>query len=178
MKQIQPLNVIFRYKNFNLKNLKIRKERSGIINKKYLGWKLPHVIFLILISLGCSFHGHSQSFPRYPIPSYNVPVDGFANFSNQSSVSQKSSLNEKRSITSPENKRDIIIRISSATTPGQSCKATVWVYSLDLTTVLGPYYLSCGNEISVEIDDRQWGVMVDSQDKVVMDVWMDDGGEK
>ena len=178
MKQILPSNVIFRDKNFNLKNLQIGKVRSGVINKKYLGWKLPHIIFLILISFGCSFQAYSQNCPRYPIPSYNVPVDGVADFSNQSSVSQKSSSLEKRSLSSPENKRDIIIRISSATTPGQSCQARVWVYSLDLTTVLGPYYLSCRDEISVEIDDRQWGVMVDSQDTVVMDVWMDDEGKK
>jgi len=146
------------------------------VHPKYLLQKIITSVLLLFMLFGC-FTVYSQGFPRYPIPSYNIPVTGFADFANQVSTNQQSFSLEKKQQCVPAGPRHIIIRISAVTDPGQSCQATVWVYSLDLTTVLGPYYLSCGDEISVPIDDRQWGVMVDSEDKVVVDVWYDDGSK-
>lgn len=57
----------------------------------------------------------------------------------------------------------------------KSCTATVWVYSLDQTTVLGPYTVTCGQTLSVPIDERQWGVLVESEEEVIVDVWIETG---
>lgn len=57
----------------------------------------------------------------------------------------------------------------------KNCTATVWVYSLDQTTVLGPYTVTCGQTLSVPIDERQWGVLVESEEEVIVDVWIEAG---
>jgi hypothetical protein len=56
------------------------------------------------------------------------------------------------------------------------CGITVWVYTLDRQTILGPYSLSCDDVLSVEIDDRSWGALVEADTEVFIDVWIDDGG--
>jgi hypothetical protein len=117
----------------------------------------------MLLSFGCS-NIYSQTFPVYPIPSYNVTVDGYADFMNQISTPQQ---NYDKGI------RRVIIHLKSAVEPSIPCQATVWVYSLDLTTVLGPYSLECGDELSVQIDERDWGVFVETEDKVIVDVWIE-----
>jgi len=51
--------------------------------------------------------------------------------------------------------------------------ATVWIYSLDGLDILGPYYLACGNTLEVEIDDREWGALVESDMDINVSVWID-----
>jgi hypothetical protein len=133
------------------------------IKKNYLRMTMIAIVLLMLFSFGCS-NIYSQNIPVYPIPSYNVVVDGYADFMNQFSNSQN---NQNKA------KRDVIVHLKSAVEPSLPCQATVWVYSLDLTTVLGPFSLVCGNELSVQIDERDWGVFVETEDKVIVDVWIE-----
>lgn len=139
------------------------KPASCPVKKHYLRMTMIAIVLLMLLSFGSS-NIYSQNFPVYPIPSYNIQVDGYADFMNQFSTAQKN--NNKA-------KRDVIVHLKSAAEPSQPCQATVWVYSLDLTTILGPYSLSCGNELRVEIDEREWGVFVESDDEVIVDVWIE-----
>jgi hypothetical protein len=131
--------------------------------KNYIQMTMIAIVILMLLSFGCT-NIYSQNFPIYPIPSYNITVDGYADFMNNISTSQKNGTKEVRRV---------IIHLKSANGPSIFCQATVWVYSLDLTTILGPYSVSCGNELRVEIDEREWGVFVESEDEVIVDVWIE-----
>ena len=51
--------------------------------------------------------------------------------------------------------------------------ATVWIYSIDGLDILGPYYVTCGNTLEVEIDDREWGALVESDMDINVSVWID-----
>jgi len=70
-------------------------------------------------------------------------------------------------------KRDIIVKTTCAGTGVMICTATVWVYSLDGQTVYGPYTMHGGDILRVEIDDREWGAYVVSNDLVTVDVWIE-----
>jgi len=139
------------------------KPASCPVKKNYLRMTMIAIVLLMLLSFGFS-NIYSQNFPVYPIPSYNAVVDGYADFMNQLSNSQN---NQNKA------KRDVIVHLKSGVEPSVPCQATVWVYSLDLTTVLGPYSLVCGDELPVQIDERDWGVFVETEDKVIVDVWIE-----
>lgn len=99
-----------------------------------------------------------------PIPSYNVPVFHRANF--QEGVSKNSHGDITRG------KRLIKTRmIGSSVTP--PCYGWIWIYSLDLLDVFGPFYLECGDTLAQEVDEREWGVYIESECHVTADVWFD-----
>ncbi len=121
------------------------------------------VIFLLLLG-SVSAVGQHETIPVYPIPSMNVVVYGLAAFENNV-ITVPNNLKEKRQV-----------HIHFISIPGlPDCEATVWVYSLDGTTVLGPFTVSCGQTLDVDIDEREWGVMVDSDVKCIVDVWISAG---
>lgn len=123
-------------------------------------------IVLAIIFLGTGIlSASSQGIPTYPIPSYSVLVNGITNFEN--TFSQKDSCNNLKG------KRDAHIHLNSSSLGNEDCSATVWVYSLDQTTVLGPFQVNCGETLVVEIDEREWGVIVKSNSEVIVDVWFD-----
>ena len=114
----------------------------------------------IFILLSGSFQWVSG---QNPIPSFNVPVYHLANF-------QESQP--------PKGKRDMNVIIHGVEVPySDTCKATVWVYSLDRNDILGPYTLYNEETLSVGIDDREWGVIIESEDHVTADVWISDEGK-
>jgi len=109
--------------------------------------------------------GVSQNGKPYPIPSFNVLVNGEANF-------QETNCNPGNPV---KEKSTIHIRIHPKTLETDSCYGTVWIYSLDGQIVLGPYSLNCGETLSVQIDSsREWGVFVISNIELVIDVWIDE----
>ena len=108
-----------------------------------------------------------SGYAAYPIPSYNVPVYHIANF-------QEKSTYGKSKGTAKE-KRNLIIRISGY--GGPNCSCTVWVYSLDGRDVIGPDTVGCNVQLSYEIDERDWGVIVECDDHVTVDVWTEPGGD-
>ena len=123
------------------------------------------ILITLFLSLVCFFPVKSQNIPTYPIPSYNVIVNGIANF--------KNAISHGESLNIPMEKRDANIHLKSGSIGNPDCRATVWLYSLDQTTVLGPYEVACGETLRVEVDEREWGVIVQTDSEVIVDVWFD-----
>jgi len=99
----------------------------------------------------------------YPIPSFDVLVVNSAVFQENTPSNTKA-------------KRVIHVRINVAQkTDTSTCIAEVLIYSLDHQSVLGTYNVECGTTLSVEIDDREWGVSVTSKTPVDVSVWIDQG---
>jgi hypothetical protein len=82
---------------------------------------------LFIFILSCA-DAKSQGVQVYPIPSYNIEVNGYANFS-------QLTLNPVQLRFQPMEKieMNVIIKSSSGSNDGQ---ATVWVYCLDKILVL------------------------------------------
>ena len=128
---------------------------------------MKKTILLLGLLLFCAFE---QTFSQYPIPSYNVTVKSKANFQE----SKVSGTSDNIQTNSPLAKRDMEIKVNcSGLNSLGTCTATIWVYSLDGLTVLGPYTVEGGQGISVPIDYREWGVIVESDDNVAVDVWIE-----
>lgn len=125
--------------------------------------KLLPVVLLFFL---CGFQ---QAFSQFPIPSYNVTVTSKANFQEtQTSIGL---------VASPMAKRTMNIKINCAgISSNGTCQATVWVYSLDGQTILGPFTAYGGEVLSVPIDGRAWGVIVSTEDDITVDVWIGSGG--
>jgi hypothetical protein len=71
-------------------------------------------------------------------------------------------------------KRDMIIWAQVA---GPSkAPVTIWVYSLDMLDSQGPFTILGGGEISVPIDDRNWGTIIQCNEDTEVSVWTDDEG--
>jgi hypothetical protein len=125
------------------------------------------ISFILAGTLG-NYNGIAQGVPVYPIPSYNVLVDGNATF--------------RESVHKPgfnKSKQKRVIHVSIKPKNGtQLCQATVWIYTLDQSAVLGPFTVNCGETLTVEIDDREWGVLVESEEEIITDVWITIGDSK
>ena len=119
---------------------------------------------LIILMAGCFMQGRSQSIPTWPIPSYGISVTGFGNFLPQQVKSPVDNLDKKR---------EVHIHLRSASAEQPECSATVWVYRVDYSIILGPYAMLCGETLDVEIDEEDWGVLVQTTYSVVVDVWYD-----
>jgi hypothetical protein len=122
--------------------------------------KLLSISILLIVVMGIK-PSNAQNIPTYPIPSYNVDVNGYANFREGTTT---------QTLDSPEEKRVVNIEVRVPTS-NQDCQATVWIYTLDYTTVLGPYTVNCNEPLSVTIDDRKWGVLVETNETLSFSVW-------
>ena len=98
-----------------------------------------------------------------PIPSYNVPVYNHANFQEQNKSFNANLLNR--------GKRAVNVKVVG----GISSMATIYIYSLDYQNILGPFIVNGGETLTIDIDSREWGVLVNSEDHVTVDVWIDEG---
>ena len=123
--------------------------------------KKTFFITIMMIAFGI-IHGYGQGTPLYPIPSYNITVNGFANF-------QENTLSQTH--VQPAEKRMLYVEVKTPST-SSDCQATAWVYSLDNTTVLGPFTVDCSEPLQVGIDDRAWGVLIDTDEELIVSVWI------
>jgi hypothetical protein len=176
MKRTNLSIIISQKDNLILHSFKTVTADSNMFEKNILLVKTLLIGLLLLLILPGGSNIYSQNFQTYPIPSYNAPVDGYADFISRISVSQGYRIQGNRRLNVPEEQRQIHVHLISCNNPGQQCEATVWIYSLDSTTIIGPFQLLCGQTLSENIDDRQWGVLVESDEQIVVDVWIDDGG--
>lgn len=120
------------------------------------------MIFIFTCILIATQAGYAQNFKPLSIPSFEIPVSG-------QSVFQE---NKPSDDNNTDGKRKIYVKVSSQRCADSlPCEATVWAYSLDLTTLYGPFIVSCGETLEVEIDEREWGVLVESDYTVYVDVW-------
>jgi len=130
---------------------------------------------LFLVALLLLLFGLQKAFCQYPIPSYNVNVTSWANFQESQLSSELTIPNSNNSgyVVSPMAKRDMNVQVNCCGfSSGDSCQATVWVYSLDGQTILGPFTVYGGDVLSVPIDDRDWGVIISTEDDITVDVWI------
>ncbi|MCX6278572.1 MAG: hypothetical protein NT004_10790 [Bacteroidetes bacterium] len=125
--------------------------------------KFPFVFLLFTLM---SVFVQGQITKPVTIPSFRVPVDSgtVALFRETTANGHTKSILEKR---------DVHVKITDQSSGGGNCGATVWIYSLDGLDVLGPYTAPCGETLVVEIDERAWGVLVQSIDDIVVDVWIE-----
>lgn len=122
------------------------------------------LILYLLLTLGC-LTLQAQFAKPFPIPSFSIPVDSsFARFQETGQVINPDASLEKRDV-------HVIIINRNPETPG--CQALVWIYSLDGMDILGAYTVICGNSLVVEIDERPWGVVVESESQIEVDVWIE-----
>lgn len=127
--------------------------------------KLVLVLLLVFLGSNISFSGgNSNNLKPNPIPSYGQLVDNIAGFYEMHS-----------SGNSTKEKRQINIRSTSINPKIGSFEITLWLVTDQGNTVLGPYFTECGEQVSYQIDNRKWGVIVSSDYPVLLDVWIDDG---
>jgi hypothetical protein len=100
-----------------------------------------------------------------PIPSFRVAIDSaYVRF--QENI-HRNSLDVSRA------KRIMNVKIISNSLTKLNCQAQVSVYSLDGLDTLGPFTVLCGNTLVVEIDEREWGVLVQTNSSILTDVWIE-----
>ena len=121
----------------------------------------------ILCFLFLLFAAITSNYAQHPIPSYGVKVNPTAAFTEQSNCLLKAA-----GIMA---KREINIKVTCSGT--LSCNANIWIYSLDGQNIYGPFQVAGGETFTFPIDDREWGVLVESEDDVLVDVWIDNGEE-
>ena len=119
---------------------------------------------LFIAIFGC-IQTYAQGIPIYPIPSFDINVNGYADFREN---------RQSESLLQTEGKRVINVEVNTPFGRGdENCQARIWVYSLDNTTVLGPYMVESSEPLSVLIDGREWGVLVATDDELIVSVWID-----
>jgi hypothetical protein len=147
-----------------------RSEPLTIRKLKFI--KMKTKMFLLSIILSCSClalfgqHVTGTGILTYPIPSYNITVTGYAEFEEGYS-----------GLTSdqPLGRRDLNIQSKPNGNEPAECGITVWVFTLDRQTVLGPYSMGCEDNLCVDIDDNEWGTLVYSEYDIAVDVWIGTG---
>lgn len=131
--------------------------QPGLISKTNI-WlnKFLLIIFFLLVA------GLYSGYGQYPIPSYKVTITGKATFQ-EKQHSGDITLERRR----------MIITSTCLTSSAGSCTATVWVYSLDGCDILGPFKLDGGDTLYVDIDEREWSVLIVSDYPIIVDVWIE-----
>jgi len=118
---------------------------------------------LNLLILFTIIWGTIQLNAENPIPSYNVVVNHNENF--------QETIGDLQRLILVKAQRALNVKIKGSS----SSMATIWAYSLDGQDRLGPYYAYGGETVSIPIDDRPWGVTVQSDDPIIVDVWIEEG---
>lgn len=121
------------------------------------------ISFLMILTLGAGIHLQAAK----PIPSYDAKVYGSETFVENHLLNAASTPNWV-------GKRDMVV-VAQVSGP-VGTPISIWVYSLDLQDILGPYILYDGGTITVQIDDRNWGTFIQCATKVTVSVWIGDGG--
>jgi len=121
------------------------------------------ILFLICIA-GFIELSHAQ----YPIPSYMVPVFPKATF-----VGDGIAPPAKKKMA-PLAKRSVIITTTHSSPDSIPNVITVYIVRTDKSIILGPYYMTDNDRLEVEIDDQQWGVLVESEMKVDVSIWYEE----
>jgi len=124
---------------------------------------------LLLITLALLFTGTMQLFSANPIPSYDVKVTNKANFQEKNNNLFGSQPGKER--------RQMNIETSTASSTGNEAGkgTTVYVYQLDGGKVLGPFFVAYGDQLTVEINDFEWGAVIEldkTGTKAIASVWI------
>ncbi len=126
--------------------------------KKYVILTLVGIFCLMINGL------FGQHLTPFPIPSYNVNTNGNAIFEEQLPTT----------VTNTEAKRRMNVIVICHRLTLFPCYIQVMLYSLDGLDILGPYNPACGELLTVDIDEREWGVWVQTDCDVEVSVWASD----
>lgn len=118
-------------------------------------------ILLVMYCFGIVLNIYAQ----YPIPSYNVPIFPAGTF-NQSEITPTKGKD------APMEKQVIIIHVSQTMPDSETNVVTIYVYNLQDSTVFGPYYVTGDSTLNIPIGYGDWGVLVESEEKVFVSVWI------
>jgi len=125
--------------------------------------------FIFIFVLGVFFAStatvYSQTLKPYPIPSYNVIVNGLASFQEFQNGG-----------TIPMDKKKTIRVATTCHLPASTFDMIIYAYSLDRQDRMGPYYITAGQDLSIAVDDRNWGLLIKSESEAVVDVWIEGSG--
>ena len=127
---------------------------------------LPVFLLVFMVTCNCDLNAQNMI---YPIPSFNVKVIGTAIFQ-ESRLEQGSQNNAKE-------RRAMNVKGGVCGLLTDSCSYVATIYSLDGLTRLGPFTVQCGETLTVEIDDREWGVIIFSGSQLCVDVWIEEFGD-
>ena len=94
-----------------------------------------------------------------PIPSYNYQM-----------TASQALFGEIR-VSNGKEKRDMDVEISTASHGSTPIFAKVWVVKKNGNIVKGPFIIYPGEPLSVPIDNGKWGVVVNCDWAVLVDVW-------
>lgn len=121
------------------------------------------ISILMILFFGAGIHLQASK----PIPSFKTQISNVANFQEKHQGTDYSNLNPD-----PKGKRNMII-VAQGIGPAKG-PITIWVYSLDMQDVLGPFTIDGSGTITVQIDDRDWGTIIQCDGKCMVSVWTDD----
>ena len=105
----------------------------------------------------------SGEIPVWPIPSYGIKVLGYAIFIESDRNNTEQGLRAKR-------KTVVVVNGGSSS---QSCTATVWAYTRDLSTILGPFTAECELPLEIDIDSPEWNILLYTTVEEYADVFID-----
>ena len=117
------------------------------------------ILLSVVIYFTCLCGLHAQVIN--PIPSFAFPIT-----THQTVFGELKASNGKE-------KRDMDVEISTASHGSTPISATVWVVKKNGNTVRGPFTIYPGDLLSVPIDNGKWGVIVNCDWSVLVNVWVD-----
>jgi len=141
------------------------KFEHHIVNPKSNTMKKFFFIFILGAFFASAGKADAQTLKSYPIPSYNVIVNGFASFQEYQNGG-----------TTPSDKKKTIRVATTSLKSLSTFNMTVFAYSLDRQDRLGPFYITAGEDLSIAVDDRDWGLLIKSENEAVVDVWIEGSG--
>ncbi len=120
-----------------------------------------HVLISVFFAVALFFS--ANVFAQYPISSYDTPTEQGTYFTMTHGTTSPTMSAEKRKVN---------IETSDPGTSSAGSSVTIVVYSLDLQDYQGPFTIEVGTSKSIDIDDRDWGVVVIEQTgKCLMSVY-------
>jgi hypothetical protein len=116
--------------------------------------------FIIFAGLNGLF---AQKHKVNPIPSYNVQLTAI------------STAFVERHIPGPpqREKRDMEVVISSSSAAPIPIPATIWVLDQNGSEILGPFAVYPNEQLSVPIDNGNWGVVINCTWEGTANVWIE-----
>ncbi len=124
-------------------------------------------IFLITISILMVTAVFAKAKAANPIPSYNVPVSG--------SIFFQENNDHPGNYDPSKERRDInVSNDGSGTNRPESSVLTVYIYRLDQSIILGPFFVTAGETLTVPIDGYHWGVFTQTNSPTYVSVWTND----
>ncbi len=105
----------------------------------------------------------TEEIPVWPIPSYGIKVMGYAIFTESERKTVMAGLRAKRKA----------VVVVTSTGGSQSCSATVWAYTRDLSTILGPFTATCEIPLEIDIDESEWNILLYTTTEEYADVFTD-----